>query len=190
MQLNIYNISHPIIQILSNITTIKSTNNILYSCYYKNLGLLLIYEVLRKYIKIKTVYIKLLNSTKQLKLINESEKYLVVTDLSKTYEIISNIKTLVPNIDIININYKDTPNLQNINSNTEIENENAHIFILEEKLNNVNTINLIKYLTLIQKIHIDYISIICITSEQSILQQLGDFYPKMKVYTTQILYTR
>nr|WMP12365.1 Uracil phosphoribosyltransferase [Laurencia verruciformis] len=190
MQLNIYSISHPIIQLLSNKTTIKNKNNILSSCYYKNIGLLLMYEILRKYIKIQNVYIKSLYSTKELKLISYDEKYLIFTDISNNYEMISGIKTLIPNIDIININYINITNEQNPTKEIEKVSANTQIFILEEQLKNINIISIIKYITLIYQIPINQINIACIRSDQTILKQLGNIYPKVKVYTTQILYTR
>lgn len=190
MQLNIYSISHPIIQLLSNTTTIKNKNSILSYCYYKNLGLLLMYEILRKYITIQNVYIKSLYSTKELKLISYDEQYLVLTDISSSYELISGIKTLIPNIDIININYTNIKNEQNLIKEIEPVNAKTQIFILEKQLKNVNIINVIKYLTLMYKIPINQINIVCIKSEQKILKQIGSIYPKVKVYTTQILYTR
>nr|YP_010951637.1 Uracil phosphoribosyltransferase [Laurencia catarinensis]WMP12576.1 Uracil phosphoribosyltransferase [Laurencia catarinensis] len=190
MQLNIYSISHPIIQLLSNTITVKNKNNILYYYNYKNLGLLLMYEILRKYIKIQNVYIKSLYSTKELKLINYNEKYLILSDISNNYEMISGIKTLIPNIDIININYINIKNEQKTIQDIEKVNANTQIFILEEQLKNVNVISIIKYLTLMHQIPINHINIACIKSEQKILKQIGSIYPKVKVYTTQILYTR
>nr|CRF40218.1 Uracil phosphoribosyltransferase [Laurencia snackeyi] len=190
MQLNIYSISHPIIQLLSNTTTVKNKNHILSSYYYKNLGLLLMYEILRKYIKIQNVYIKSLYSIKELKLINYDEQYLVFTDISSNYEMLSGIKTLIPNIDIININYTNIKNENKRIKELETIRINTQIFILEEQLKNINVISIIKYLTLVYKIPINNINIACIKSEQRILKQLGNIYPEVKVYTTQILYTR
>nr|WMP11938.1 uracil phosphoribosyltransferase [Laurencia australis]WMP12150.1 uracil phosphoribosyltransferase [Laurencia australis] len=190
MQLNIYSISHPIIQLLSNTTTIKNNNNILSSCHYKNLGLLLMYEILRKYIKIQKVYIKSLYSIKELKLINYDEQYLVLTNISNNYEMISGIKTLIPNIDIININYINITNEQKPIEKITKFSTKTQIFILEEQLQNINVISIIKYLILTYNIPINHINIACIKSEQKILKQLGNAYPEVKVYTTQILYTK
>nr|ARW60301.1 uracil phosphoribosyltransferase [Laurencieae sp.] len=187
MQLNIYKISHPIIQLLSNVAIIKSNNKVMDSYYYKNLGMLLMYEILRKYVSVQKIYIKSVYSTIQLNLINQREQYFVITDLSTTYEIVSDIKTLLPNIDIINIGYKDILNDSNSINNIQLNNQNTKIFILEKKLNSVATINTVKYLISNNKIPINDINIACIISEQNILRQLSYNYPTIKVYTTQIL---
>nr|YP_009391748.1 uracil phosphoribosyltransferase [Laurenciella marilzae]ARW59892.1 uracil phosphoribosyltransferase [Laurenciella marilzae] len=190
MQLKIYSISHPIIQILSNITTTEKKNPIISYCHYKNLGLLLMYEILRKYVKVQTIYIKLLYSTKQLKLTDYNDRYLVITDLSNNYEIISNVKTLIPNIEIVNISYINTIDKKNLTKHREAINEHTQIFILEEQLENIKIIDLITYLTSTQKIPIDNINLVCVKSKQTILKQIGNIYPNVKVYTTQILYNK
>ena len=189
MKLNIYKISHPIIQLLSNASSIDNKNNILSKYYCKNLGLFFMYEILRKHIKINTIYIKSLYSTRQLKLINYNEKYLIATDLSNTYEIVSDIKTLLPNIDIMNINYN------NLLSNSEVskslkeqeQRKNTKIFIVEKELSSINIMNTIKHLILKKEVDIENINIACITSEHSELKQLGNRYPNVKVYTTEIV---
>lgn len=190
MKLNIYNISHPIIKILSNTTVANNNNSSLSSYYCKNFGLLFMYEILRKYIKVETIYIQLIDSTKELKLISNSQKYLVATNICNTYEIISDIKTLLPNIDIINISYNNISNEQSINEKTKKPINNAQIFILEKHLNNINVMNTIKYFISIKEIPIKNIAIACITSEHGILKQLGNIYPSMRVYTTKILYNK
>nr|ARW68399.1 uracil phosphoribosyltransferase [Chondria sp. (in: red algae)] len=188
MQLNIYSISHPIIKILSNVTKQEEQNPIASSYYYRNIGLLLIYEVLRKYIVIKQVYIKCLYSTKLLNLVDNNEKYIILTNLYDNYEMITDIKTLLPNIDIVDISNNNGTNSP-ININQMVENmEHLQIFILKKELRNKNISEIIKYLTSEKNIPLNNIHIACIITSQNILTNLSYEYPKLKIYTTEIVY--
>nr|YP_009944689.1 uracil phosphoribosyltransferase [Osmundea sinicola]QFR99983.1 uracil phosphoribosyltransferase [Osmundea sinicola] len=186
MKLNIYKISHPIIELISNNTIINHNNNNLEPYYYKNFGLLFMYEILRPYIKIETIYLKFIYLTKELKLLNKKQKYLIATNISNNYEIISEIKTLLPNIDILNISYNNNDNEEKINETSK----NTKIFILEKKLNNIKIMNIIQYFTSTREIPIENIAIACVTSEHHILKQLGNICPSIKIYTTKILYNQ
>jgi len=179
MQLNIYNVSHPIIKLLSNVIWQKKQNPIISSYYYNNLGLLLMYEILRKHIIVKRVYIKHIHSTKLLNLVNNKIKYIIITDLLNNYEMLTNIKMLLPNIEIIDINYENI--LKENNS------KNTEIFIFEKQLKSSNILELIKYLKLKHSISVKNINVACIISYQHTLNELGYEYPKLKVYTTEII---
>lgn len=186
MQLNIYNISHPIIKILSSLTRQEKENIILSSYYHKQIGLLLIYEVLRKHITIHEIYIKSLYSTKLFNVISKEKKYIIFTNLRDNYNMVSEIQMLISNIKIIDISYnnrtgKDKDIYKIINSAKYLE-----IFILMRELRTIKIIDIIQEIKLQNNISTDNIQIISIIAYQDILTRLSYHYPQLKIYTTKI----
>nr|YP_009397542.1 uracil phosphoribosyltransferase [Dasyclonium flaccidum]ARW66728.1 uracil phosphoribosyltransferase [Dasyclonium flaccidum] len=202
MQLNIYTISHPIIELLTN-SIINTKNNKYKYKYkykyksdykYKYSGFLLMYEILRKYIKIQKIYIKHIYSIKNLYFINSSTKHIILTDLSNTYNMITEIKSLIPDIEIIHTEYKNQNNYQldriikeRINYNKSKYN-NINIFILDIVISDDKITRLIKLLENQTELSLNNINIACIACYENILSHLGKISPKLKVYTTKILY--
>nr|YP_009392785.1 uracil phosphoribosyltransferase [Bostrychia tenella]ARW61347.1 uracil phosphoribosyltransferase [Bostrychia tenella] len=192
MTLNIYTISHPIIQFLASSIINQNTEQNVYEKNCQYIGLLFIYEVLRKYTKIEELYIKKMYSTKNFYLINLQTKFYIFTDLSKNYKMVTEIKILLPNIEIIHIEYR---NNDTMNKNTEnnikhikIKYSNIKIFILDEIVNNEQIIKIIKYLETQTKISLNNIILACIACYDDILHKLDNIYPQLKVYTTKIVY--
>nr|ARW63828.1 uracil phosphoribosyltransferase [Chondria sp. (in: red algae)] len=186
MQLDIYNISHPIIKILSNITKQKKPDAITSLYCYKNIGLLIIYEVLRKYVVIKPVYIKSLHSTKLLNLIDRNKKYIILTNFYDNYEMITDIKILLPNIDIIDISNNNKDNSQIETKHIGENTKTTEIIILTKELSNIKVLALIKYLTLEEEIPPYNIKIACIIAYEDVLTNLSYEHPDIKIYTTEI----
>nr|QCI06375.1 hypothetical protein [Dictyurus purpurascens] len=185
MQLNIYIVSHPIIKILSNsiIENNKITNISIYNEKY--LGFLLIYELMRKYIKINSIYIKKINYVKKIYIKNHNKQHYIITNLIETYKIIGEITSLLPDIKIININTKQNiqqiENLQNITFNTEI-------IIFDKILKSSWILQIIRHLIRKRKICIENIQIVCLACYNQILDKLGNEYPKLEIYTAKIIY--
>nr|YP_009399006.1 uracil phosphoribosyltransferase [Cliftonaea pectinata]ARW68066.1 uracil phosphoribosyltransferase [Cliftonaea pectinata] len=195
MQLNIYTISHPIIELLSNSTIYNSRDESNAQFYYKHIGLFLLYEVLRKQIKIEKIYVKYTYSIKDLCLISPCTKNCILTNLKDTYSMLGDIKILMPSIEIINVKY-DNYKLDIIDKTKLLKLQekynNLKILILENNLKNDTIINLIDNLKNENKILIKDIKIACITSYYEILNKLGKIYPKLVIYTTKIvnIYTK
>ena len=185
MQLNIYKISHPIIQLILN--DIKNYHNQQQkNHYYRYIGLLIIYEMFRKYIEIDKIYIKLIKNIKSITVHNHRKKYLILTDISETYDMITDIKIILPIVEIIHINYQNIEELENSIKSLRIQNEDIHVFIVEKVTSNDNVIKLIKYLSYNKNISTSKIAIGCITSYHKTLTEIGRYYPKLKIYTTEI----
>nr|YP_009391954.1 uracil phosphoribosyltransferase [Acrosorium ciliolatum]ARW60098.1 uracil phosphoribosyltransferase [Acrosorium ciliolatum] len=181
MPLNIYIISHPIIKLLTNSFI---NNTIQYEYTYKYIGFILIYEILRKYIKIKQIHIKCIYYTQIINILDKSETYYIFTDLVNTYHMITDIKILLPNIKIINFEEKINLSLKEKIKNI---NRNNNILILEMNLNKYSTIELITQLQKEADISLNKITIGCIKCNNDILEKLGIQYPKLNIYTTQII---
>lgn len=185
MQLNIYKVSHPIIQIILN--QIKYYNNQNEkNYYYKYIGLLLIYEMLRKYVQTNNIYIKRINDVKKITLSNYKTKYLILTDISKTYDMITDIKTVLPNLEIINIGDYNIKEIEYSIKHLVLKSKDTNIFIIEKTTSNNKIIKLIEYLKYNQNISTKNIIIGSITSYHETLIQIGNYYPELNIYTAEI----
>nr|YP_009394654.1 uracil phosphoribosyltransferase [Vertebrata thuyoides]ARW63216.1 uracil phosphoribosyltransferase [Vertebrata thuyoides] len=186
MQLKIYQISHPLIKLI--ITRMKSQyiSRIDIEHYYRYLGFLILYEIMRQYLEIRSLHIQLINKVKSIDVINQQKEYLVLTNTSETYHMITDIKSLIPNIKIAHVNYNNTNIMTECIQNLNINSGHTSIFIIEKNTENEKIIDLIDYLKNIKKISIHDISIANILSNSIILTKIGKKYPKLKVYTTKI----
>nr|YP_009395689.1 uracil phosphoribosyltransferase [Vertebrata isogona]ARW64553.1 uracil phosphoribosyltransferase [Vertebrata isogona] len=186
MQLKIYQISHPLIKIILNSITTDSVSRTEKEYYYRYMGFLIIYETIRKYVEIKNLQIQLINEVKDLNVINKKKKYLILTNTSDTYHMITDIKSLMPNLNIAHVNYDNISTIKNCIQNLNLNQHNTNIFILEKITENEKIIDLIDYLKNIKKVSINNINITNILSHSIILTKIGEKHPKLKVYTTKI----
>ena len=146
MQLKIYQISHPLIKlILTRITTenVSATDR---EYYYRYIGFLIIYEAIRKYIAIQNLQIQLINEVKNLNVVNKKKKYLILTNTSKTYHMITDIKSLMPNLKIAHVSYENINTIKNCIHTLNVNPHNTSIFIVEKTTEDEKIINLIDYL--------------------------------------------
>ena len=107
MQLKIFQISHPIIKLLANNIISNKNNEAQNELYYRHIGFLILYEMLRKNLIIKNLYIKRIKGIDVLDVIDDTIKYIILTNILETYSIITEIKLLLPNIKVLHIEYKD-----------------------------------------------------------------------------------
>lgn len=186
MTLNIYTISHPIIQLLANSIINKTQSYHVYENNYKYLGFLFIYEILRKHIITTSLYIPNIYATKHFYLVNPKTKLYILTDLSTNYKMITDIKIIIPNIEIIHIEYTNNETMNNVEK-IITDYLKIKIFILDEDIKNEKIIKLIEKLKF-NKIPLQNVCITCITCYERILHKLNNIYPKLKIYTTKIIY--
>nr|YP_009654469.1 Uracil phosphoribosyltransferase [Pleurostichidium falkenbergii]QCH39756.1 Uracil phosphoribosyltransferase [Pleurostichidium falkenbergii] len=182
MKLNIYQVSHPVVKILStNISEQKQEYN------YKYIGFLLIYEIFRKQVDITQIYIKTIKNVKRFELINQNRKLLILTNISNTYDILGDIKIIMPQLNILHINYDNVQDIENSIHNLKIDNTKIKIFVIEKLIEHSKILNLVKYLNTNKYINIENISIGCVVSTEKILNQIARQYPQLKIYTTKII---
>lgn len=184
MPLNIYIISHPIFKLLTNSINLNTNNKQEYLHNYKYIGFILIYEIIRKYIKIKKIYIKCINYIKEIYIIDSDQQYYLFTNLAHNYQMIGDITILIPNITIINVEDNITELFKNQTNN--IDNK-AHIIILDIIMNTYSIIELIKYLEVETNISLNNIHIGCIECYNHILEKLGEQYRNIDIYTNKII---
>lgn len=185
MALNIYIISHPILKLFTNTIIYNQINT--NTSQEKYIGLILIYEMIRKYIKVKQIYIKYINYIREINIIQPDQTYYIFTNLINTYNMIADIKILLPNIKIINFEENINKSFKN---KTKDINKKANIIILDIILNKSSCIDLIKYLQIEINIPLHNINICCIKCYNDILEKLGTQYPKLNIYTAQIIQNR
>lgn len=193
MQLNIYIISHPLIQNLSqqiiNHTLRKYTYNCL-TIYYKQIGQLMIYEAIRKWIKNQKIYIKTLNTIKELSILHPKESYIIIADLINSHELVSEIPALLPESNIIHRSLDKQILLSNEDDIiNQIITKKDKIFIIIKFLNSYSIIKLIQDLISKKHVKLNQICIICITCDNKILDKIGSNYPHLNIYTTKIITT-
>nr|YP_009296295.1 uracil phosphoribosyltransferase [Sebdenia flabellata]AOM65230.1 uracil phosphoribosyltransferase [Sebdenia flabellata] len=193
MQLNIYLISHPIIQKLASEITYqdKTLKQNTHSENYKQLGTLLIYEVMRAWIKTQNLYIKKINYIKELCVFDKKESYFVITDLTESYKMLTNTSLLFPEVEIEHISLsKEIYKINNMRIYKLIEKKiknNTKILILQSHLNNYRIIKILDYLIAQNNFYIKQIKILCITCNNKIIEKIGYKYPNLKIYTTKII---
>lgn len=184
MRLNIYLISHPIIKQLSlAIINTKLNNKQIYQYDAKLLGRLLIYETVRKWITIHYIYIKNIDSQKELYKFDPKESYRILANLVECADIVSDINTILPQMC-----------LQHVNSNNHNKNSYKYIniikkekiIIIEKFLNNYSIIRLLDYLLIEKKVQVSQIKIMCITCSNTICEYLGNKYQSLEIYTTKM----
>nr|QJH88382.1 hypothetical protein [Pterocladia lucida] len=179
MRLNIYLLSHPLIHILSDyIIEREEKNNFAYYLKAQQLGIFLIYEILRSWIKTKEVYIKKIHTTKQINIIDPLESYSIVTDLTSSHHIITAIGSILPYTQFKQINKLSTK----INYHF-----NEKIILFEKSLCNYKTLQSIDFLVRHKEIDINHIKVACIICNNKVLDQIGYIYPNLKIYTTKII---
>nr|YP_009295580.1 uracil phosphoribosyltransferase or UMP pyrophosphorylase [Mastocarpus papillatus]AOL58064.1 uracil phosphoribosyltransferase or UMP pyrophosphorylase [Mastocarpus papillatus] len=187
MNLNVYLVSHPIIKKLSNhIIYTKFTGEQIYKYNTKLLGILLIYEIIRKWIKIHNIYIKNIDLTKEISIFDSKESYLVIANLMECHEFISDINIIAPKVFLQHINFNIE--IRNCYIDNDIINtiKEQKIIIIERFLNNDSIIKLLDYLLLEKNVNINQIKIMCITCTNNICEHLGNRYKSLKIYTTRI----
>lgn len=186
MQLQIYKISHPIVKLISSRINNKYMSHIDQRQCEKYAGFLIIYEIFRKYISIENVYIKLTEGTKIVEIIDTKKRYVLLADISNTYNMLTDITSITSNFELHHVNYENKNEIKNYVKNIYSNNSNISIFIIEKITKNYKIINLIEYLVKEKKFSLDNISICNIFSSSGILKEIGQKYPKLKIYTTKI----
>nr|WDZ67963.1 hypothetical protein [Gracilaria vermiculophylla] len=184
MKLNIHTIIHPIIQKLAyEIMHEKTYEKSINTNNEKTLGMLIFYETLRKWLKIDSVYIKKVDILKKELFLNQSEKYLIITNIIECYNILSEVQKILPKTYLKHIDFYNKNN--EFICNTKLE--EYKIIIFEKFLINYNIIETINYLNSKYKINLSGIKIVCVTCNSNILKSIAQKYPYLNIYTTKII---
>ena len=191
MKLNINLISHPLIQHLSNTANnsimIKNQNN--QSAKY--LGLLIIYETIRKWMRNYELNIKLVKSLKTVSIIDPKESYTVIFNDLGHLSMCQEIQIVIPNT---NLNLIHNHDIKILKSNHQTDHStsnkfNNKIIIINDKLNIDYIQNLISVLIEQNNFQLNQIRVICISCETDKLIRISEnkLYKNLEIYTTKII---
>lgn len=190
MKLNIYIISHPIIQIFNNHITQNKYNtskNISDNIYHSKIMVFLIYELFRKTILIQNIYINKLDTIQHLAKMNSMQRNYVFTNIIENFDIMNEISTTFPQTEIQHYDINNT-----INPTDNIKytfNNITNIIIVEKFLDQYDIIRFLEHL--INHVSVDekQIIIACITCNNQIIERISQKYHHIRLYTTQIINT-
>nr|YP_009019552.1 uracil phosphoribosyltransferase [Gracilaria salicornia]AHH24520.1 uracil phosphoribosyltransferase [Gracilaria salicornia]UAD87708.1 hypothetical protein [Gracilaria salicornia] len=184
MKLNIHTLMHPSIQKLAyEIIYQKSHKQLQNTDNEKILGMLIFYETLRKWLKIDNIYIKKVDILKESYLLNHLDKYLIITNIIKCYNILADVHKILPQSYLQHIDFDSVNNIFDYNERLQ----EYKIIIFEKFLKNYTIIELINYLHKNNKINLNHVKIICITSNSNILKYIAQKYPQLNIYTIKII---
>ena len=188
MKLNIYVISHPIIQIFNNHITQNQYNNsknISDNIYHSKIMMFLIYELFRKTILIQNIYINKLDTIKHFAKMNSMQRNFVFTNIIENFDMMNEISTTFPQTEIQHYDINNTNILININKYNF--NNIANIIIVEKFLDKYDIIKFLEHLINHINIEEKQIIIACITCNNQIIERIGEKYQNIRLYTTQII---
>nr|YP_010198301.1 hypothetical protein LK226_pgp005 [Gracilaria ornata]UAD86717.1 hypothetical protein [Gracilaria ornata] len=183
MRLNIHTLIHPTIQKLAyEIIYQKSHKKLQDTNSEKTLGMLIVYEILRKYLKIDNIYIKKVDVLKERRLLNQLDKYLFITNLIECYNMLADVQRILPECSLKHIDFNNIHNTFYCDEKLQ----EHQIIIFEKFLKNYGIIEIINYLQKNNQINLNHVRIICLTCNKNILKYLAKKYPQLSIYTIKI----
>nr|YP_010198097.1 hypothetical protein LK227_pgp005 [Gracilaria multipartita]UAD86513.1 hypothetical protein [Gracilaria multipartita] len=183
MRLNIHTLIHPTIQKLAyEIIYQKTRKKLQDTDNEKTLGMLIFYEILRKCLKIDNIYIKKVDVLKEKRLLNQLDKYLIVTNITECYNMLADVQRILPESYLQHIDFNNINNTFYCNEKLQ----EYKIIIFEKFLKNYGIIEIINYLQKNNQINLNHVKIICLTCNNNILKYLAKKYPQLSIYTIKI----
>ncbi len=188
MKLNIRLMSHPIIQSICEKFTHQETFSCITDQSLKNLGLLIIYETMRNWIKTYKISIQQMQSRGDFIITDPKESYIIIFNNLKHLSFFYEIKDLLPKSELILIRENEAASRS---SNASIElpkiNSCTKIIISLSQLNAVYAIEVIRELIKQYKVQISQIRLTSIICREDELIKLGEQYSYLNVYTSKII---
>lgn len=196
MQLYIHILSHPFLKQFFSIVQKECLSSQLKLKLHKQLGLFLIYEVARKWLVTKQLYVKHINVICKLTFVDSRESYIVITSNLHNYGLLLDSSNLLPNCDTIIFDWHNNfDSEKKIISNKKYShifnnvNSNKKIILIDQSIHTFSIIQLISYLVDYKKISISQIRLTCLTCHINVLEKLSQKHPKLKVYIVKIIYS-
>lgn len=189
MKLNIHLISHPLIQTLSSITKNKVLPSNITNQALKQLGLLTIYEAIRKWIKVYKLTIKQIRCKKEIVMIDPKESYTIIFNNLDYLNMFQDIQLLLPKINLKFIQNNEISKENNKQSLFKDLSLSTKIIIVNYKIDVSYIHTLINHLLTKNNININQIYLICIICATDQLIQLSKQFHNLTIYTTQIIKT-
>ncbi len=189
MKLHIRNISHPLIQNLYNIIDESRIPNNTTIQANRYLGLFMIYETIRKLIKVYRLNIKQIRSNKEITLIDPKDSYAIIFNDLKHLSMFQDIQFLLPKVNLELIKKEEIKLVGQTDSNLEIIDLYTKIIIVNYDINIQYIDELIHLFTKKKKVKAEQISIICIkcTTDQLLQLSKNELYKNLTIYTAKII---
>ena len=183
MKLNIYTISHPIVQQLSSAVKQKNLISNVRHQWLRQLGLLLIYETIRSWLNIYQVTIKKINYIEDTVIMDPKESYIIIANTDVDLSLIQEAQYLLPQCHINLANSKDY--IKNMQQYSQIKylNKNVKIIIISAELDADYILETVHKLVQTQNISIKQIRIACIKCETEKLVNINQNYPMLNIFT-------
>lgn len=193
MQLHIYILSHPLFKQLCSIVQKRKLEYYVQARLNQELGSLLIYETIRKWLLIRDLYVRYVDTFKKIEFIDTQESYIVITSTYQNYNLVYEANNLLPNCHVIFIQWKYIENIQSIVSrefNYQVRSidKSKKIIIVEKYINGFFIIDLINYLIQNKEMEISQIRLTALTCHINILERLSQKYPGLRLYIVHIIY--
>nr|YP_009314626.1 Uracil phosphoribosyltransferase [Liagoropsis maxima]SCW22880.1 Uracil phosphoribosyltransferase [Liagoropsis maxima] len=189
MSINIYTLKHPLVLNWISYLINPSLDKINKAELLNKLAIALLYEVTRKSIDVRNLYIKYLDFINEIYLISGKKIHLFCSDLTISQIITKDVTNLIPNLTVYPVILNWYNNLWDIIPNYQFFPETIqdnNIIIFEEELHAFKVSTIIKNI-LIRKGDINNIQICCITCTHHELEKLNNQYPNVHVYTATII---
>ena len=187
MKLNIHLISHPLIQHLSNITKNPVLSSNITNQALKHLGLFVIYESLRKWLKIYKLIIKKTTGQKEITMIDPKESYTIIFNNVRYLSMFQEIQLLLPKLNLQLLTNQDIYSIDKKKSVCSDLNLSTKIIIVNYEMDIDYTQNILNYLIKTSQINIHQIRLTYIACATNQLVQLSDIYNNLNIYTTNIV---
>ena len=144
---------------------------------------------MRKNLSIKNIYIKQILNLKTIYTSEPNQQNYMITNLSKTYFVIEEINTIIPNFNIINIDHFDSKEIIEKKFNATIKHKTkiTKIIIFDILFTNINIIKLVETLINTMRIKVEELDLACIACSKKILNEISYKYPNLNIYTAKII---
>lgn len=188
MSLSVYTVKHPLVMnwtsyLLHNELTTSDKFDII-----NKIGISLIYEATRKTTKINNLYLKEIHRIVEVNLLPYPINFFIFIDLHLAPILSKNIIDIIPQSEICTIsNEIHESNIFTL-PKTSPSNAHAQIILIKYNIDTTKTIQEINQLiALYPNIKLQDIQLCCFMCKTSTLQCLGNTYPSLNIYTTQII---
>ena len=187
MKLNIQLMSHPIMQSLTELIINDEKGINTQDSIVKNLGLLIIYETIRNWIKVYRLKIKRIKLHEEITTIDPKESYIIIINSLQYFNYFHEIQNLIPQINFQLIRETEI-NKKNIMLSDYVEvNQYTKIIITLRKLNTEYVTNLIDCLIKNKNMSSDKINLISIICTKDQIIKLSQKHSHLSLYTAKIL---
>ena len=189
MKLRIHHISHPLVQNLYNIIDESLSPKNIKAQATRHLGIFMMYETIRKLIRIYNLTIKQIKSNKEIVIIDPKDNYTIVFNDLDYLSMFQEIQLLLPKVNLKLIPYRDVDKTQAVNCTLENIDSHTKVIIVSYDISVQYLNNLIYLFTQKSGLNNCQISIICIRCNTNQLLQISEneLYKNSTIYTTKII---